>query len=278
MSACIDAICQKYGGVRIAGHDIALVPGLLNKLGAQPNLLADLVEQYPIRGAGDEIEPRTVQWVGGDNAALNYRGNPLKREKIWLQRGSVTYGYKYYYYTGIQWKVVRAQTDWAQCPEIRNIAEQFDVFCTAVGAREANQAIITRYRDGDHFIGKHFDKAKSIAPSAAGRASLITVIKIGEVGRRFNLYDLEDNILWSEIIAPGDALIMTLEANLQTKHEVPVSGAGEVVGDSGSIVFRSICDVVPYKRVEKNIATSIKQAKARAEKKALAKTRPLRLP
>ena len=133
-----------------------------------------------------------LQWVGGDNAALNYRGNPLKREKIWLQRGSVTYGYKYYYYTGIQWKVVRAQTDWAQCPEIRNIAEQFDVFCTAVGAREANQAIITRYRDGDHFIGKHFDKAKSIAPSEAGRASLITVIKIGEIGRRFNLYDLMD--------------------------------------------------------------------------------------
>lgn len=55
------------------------------------------MEAYPIRGAGDRIIEDTVQWVGGDNAALKYRGNALKREKIWLQRGPVSNGYAYMY-------------------------------------------------------------------------------------------------------------------------------------------------------------------------------------
>ena len=97
-SATIDLICQNYNGKRIGDHDIALVPDFLTKLGKTPSLLSELVEAYPIRGAGDRIIEDTVQWVGGDNAALKYRGNELKRAKIWLQRGPVSAGYAYYYY------------------------------------------------------------------------------------------------------------------------------------------------------------------------------------
>ena len=266
-SACIDAICKKYeGSVRIAGLDIVLVPNLLNAFGAKPSILDDLVANYPFRGAGDEIVPETVQWVRGDNAALKYRGNPLKREKIWLQRGTVRAGYAYYYYTGVQWEVVPAQTDWAQCTEISGIVDHYDNFCDEMGALKTNQGIITRYPDGKYFIGAHFDKPKSIAPSNADKASLITVMKIGEVGRRFNLYNLESTIIWSAVIQPGDALIMTLEANLQTKHEVPICAEGEVVGDSGSIVFRSISDIVPYDDVQKKLEAS-RKGKARAKER-----------
>ena len=118
------------------------------------------------------------------------------------------------------------------------------------------------------------DKPKSIADSMPGAESLITVLKVGEVGRKFNVYkrgetkEDEDTLIWSEVIKPGDAIIMTLEANLQTKHEVPVS---EISGDSGSIVFRSICDIVPYAEVQKKIAASRKTKVAAKQKKEAAK-------
>lgn len=164
-SATVDLICQKYNGKRIGDYDIALVPDFLNKLGKTPSLLSELVEAYPIRGAGDRIIEDTVQWVGGDNAALKYRGNVLKREKIWLQRGPVSEGYAYYYYTGVQYEVVPAQTDWARCPEFCSIVDEYDGFCKEVCAQQTNQAIITRYRDGDHFIGAHYVSAKVLNPA-----------------------------------------------------------------------------------------------------------------
>ena len=71
MSACIDAICVKHDGVRIAGLDIVLVPDLLGKMNKTPSILNDLVAAYPIRGAGDKIEWARPQWVEGDNAALH---------------------------------------------------------------------------------------------------------------------------------------------------------------------------------------------------------------
>ena len=116
------------------------------------------------------------------------------------------------------------------------------------------------------------DKPKSISPSTEAAASLITVIKIGPTGRRFNLYDLEKNLLWSQVIKPGDALIMTLEANLKTKHEVPTCAEGEEAGDSGSIVFRSISSVLPYDEVQKKIEAS-RKAKVRATEVKLERIR-----
>ena len=80
-----------------------------------------------MRRAGDAIVAGNVQWVEGNNDALKYRGNALKRSKIWLQRGSPhEVGYFYYYYTGIQYAVVPAQTDWAACPEIGALVPKYD--------------------------------------------------------------------------------------------------------------------------------------------------------
>ena len=45
------------------------------------------------------------------------------------------------------------------------------------------------------------------------------------------------------VLAPGTAVIMTLEANLKTKHGVP---AVAEAGSSGSIVFRTITDRVTW--------------------------------
>lgn len=121
------------------------------------------------------------------------------------------------------------------------------------------------------------DKPKSIAESYANSASLINVVKIGEAGRKFNVYkrgatkEDEDTLIWSNVIEPGDAIIMTLEANLQTKHEVPMGEGNEKIGDSGSIVFRSICDIVPYDEVQKKIKTSRMQKAAAKIKKAAEK-------
>ena len=106
------------------GLDIFVVPNFLQDvLGhttSPAELQVDLETNYPVRRAGDAIVPNTCQWVEGTNDALKYRGNELKRTKIWLQRGDPTvFGYAYYYYTGVQWEVVPAQTDWdTGCPEV----------------------------------------------------------------------------------------------------------------------------------------------------------------
>lgn len=159
-SPCIQNLIDNFGGKRVDGYDIVVVPNFMGLIGGAPDLQQVLVDKYPIRKAGDEIVPETVQWVHGTNSALKYRGNVLAREKIWLQRGPVKEnGYAYYYYTGVQWRVVVAQTDWKQCPEVAQLIPNLDGIYKAIGAAPATQAIITRYRDQDFGIGKHFVRA-----------------------------------------------------------------------------------------------------------------------
>ena len=62
-------------------------------------------------------------------------------------------------------------------------------------------------------------------------------------------------------------------ARLLTKHEVPIFDKGEKIGDSGSIVFRSICDIVSYEEVQKKIKASRKQKAAVKVKKEADKKR-----
>jgi len=158
MSACINELISQYGAKRIVpGYDIVVVPGMVDKLNMSADtVLESLVEEYPIRRGSDKIVPEEVQWVHGSHHALKYRGRELMREKIWLQRGSVKQGYAYYYYTGVQWEVVPAQTDWDDCPQVNCMVKSLDQIYDKVGAMQANQAIVTRYRDGDHNIGKHY--------------------------------------------------------------------------------------------------------------------------
>ena len=224
------------------GLDIFVVPNF-----AQTHLRVDPAElqwqletNYPTRGADDAIQPNVVQWVGGDNKALNFRGNPIPRKKIWLQRPPEEDGYLRYGYTGWQWNVLPATVSVEQCPEVLPLAVRYDEWVAARGYPTANHYIATRYSNGKDNIGWHSDKDNDIAPG-----SLITVVKMGAHGRPFEmcLPGEEKSPFFSAVLAPGTAVIMTLEANLTTKHQVPVVNEA---GPSGSIVFRTIKTVVSH--------------------------------
>lgn len=199
-------------------------------------IYTELQANYPIRGEGDTIMRNTIQWVDGDNAALHYRGNALRRCKMWFQRGATsTVGYLRYSYTGWQWRVLPATVDVGTCPELAPIADKYDAWCDANGHLRANHYIVTAYEDGRHSIGWHSDKPKSIDPN-----SVITVVKLGAHGRPFALRRVgETKPFFNEVLAPGTAVVMTMAANLATQHSVPeVADAGP----SGSIVFRTITE------------------------------------
>ena len=269
-SAAIEALAQMPGAFRpLEDFDIVVVPGFLqNVLKADASaVLSSLQKEYAIRRAGQRIIPHTVQWVEGSNEALRYRGNVLNRTKIWLQRGKPSAeGIPYYYYTGVQWEVVLAQASWDECPEIENLIPRLDRAYATIGAKPASQLIVTAYNDETCGIGAHYDKPKSIAASDEDGASLITVVKIGDVGRPFELYRLAEEggpPAWSGVVPPGAAIIMTLEANLRTKHAVPTLTT--VCGKSGSLVWRTIRpeSVFSLNEVQKKVEAS-RRAKKRS--------------
>jgi len=220
MQAHLDQILSQY---RIT-PGVYVVPDYAQTiLGMDPALLDQLIANYPVRGQGDAIQRGQVQWIDGEHAALRYRGNVLRRCKIWLQRGATaTVGFLRYRYTGWQWRVLPATVDVAGCPEVAPVADMYDAWCDRVGALHANHYILTWYEDGQHSIGWHFDKAESIDPD-----SLITVVKLGGHGRPFAL------------------------RHLATQHSVPeVQNAGR----SGSIVFRTITESFTEAQVAAELA------------------------
>merc|ERR1740130_618576 len=232
------------------GLDIFVVPNFAQtQLGIDPaNLQQELETNYPTRGADDAIQPNVVQWVGGDNKALQYRGNAIPRTEIWLQRLPKEAGYLRYGYTGWQWNVLPATVGVEQCPEVLPLADRYDKWVTALGLPSANHYIATRYSGGKDCIGWHSDKDKDIA-----LGSLITVVKMGAHGRCFEmcLPGDEKSPFFSEVLAPGTAVIMTLEANLATKHRVPVASDA---GPSGSIVLRTITTVKSHADLAKELS------------------------
>ena len=263
--------------------DIWVIPGFAQDvLGCDPTALQrNLEANYPTVGRDQGIRPNTAQWVNGDNIALHYRGSELKRAKMWFQKGPPReVGYTKYYYTGWQKAILPATSDVAASPELAPLANRYDEWAASVGYPSANHYIVTRYADGAHSIGYHFDKDQSIAPS-----SLITVVKTGECGRRFQLRhrvkpeqspgetdedykvrcdkaQAREMAFFDKVLAPGTAVIMTLEANLLTQHGVP-----EVpeCGPSGSWVARTIVEHVPYGKAKQ---TQPKKRKDRLQEEA----------
>lgn len=239
------------------GLDLFVVPRFAQDfLGIEdPKALLGKLETYPSVGADEEIVPNAVQWVTGDNRALKYRGNVLKRGKIWLQRGDpVKDGYLRYGYTGWQWNILPATADVALCAEVEPIADKYDAWAGKVGAKPANHYIVTKYKNGSHDIGYHFDKPKDIAASGGDGVSLITVVKIGNCARPFAVRKVAakgekpEEPFFCKVLEPGTAVVMTLEANLATQHAVPPVAES---GPSGSIVFRSITTRIDVLKAEK---------------------------
>ena len=233
-----------------SGLDIFVVPNFAQTtLGIDPSAIQRSLEtNYPIRFQGDAIVRGVVQWVDGAHPALHYRGHELKRGKIWLQRGPTTAGYLRYGYTGWQWNVLPATVDVVDCREMLPVADAYDTWAGALGFASANHYIITKYEDGQHNIGFHSDKAKDIAPD-----SLITIVKTSEHARPFEVCfpGEESKPFFRRVLAPGTAAIMTLAANLATKHGVPVV---DECGSSGSIVFRTIATTISPEQAASELA------------------------
>ncbi len=232
--------------------DLWIVPYFDHALGFDAIALQlELEANYPVRTQGDTITWGECQWVEGDHEALHYRGNALKRGKMWLQRGDPQReGFVKYYYTGWQHKVLPATCAATECPEVAALWDNYDQFCARHNYPAANHAIVTHYADGNHCIGKHFDKPKSIQPK-----SLITIIKTGPSARHFYLARREtpNRPFYCQPVPPGTAIIMTVEANLQTVHAVP---AVQKAGASGSIVFRTITERITWTTLERKLGKS----------------------
>jgi len=210
-------------------------------------------EDIPISENG--LEPILVT---GKHPALHYRGNALKRHKIWAQtlysQGMLKYGY-----TGWQHAVAAATRDIRAYPLLDKMMKWLnDNFANVLATHKLppcnavfNHAIFTRYEDERDFIGMHRDKEKDFVPG-----SYFVVFKLG-AARNFSFSE-EDEIIWQEILIPGTAIIVkTGTANQQVKHGVPAMK--EACSASGSIVFRCIQTVIPWTEVAKNIDTAKRQ-------------------
>lgn len=73
-------------------------------------------------------------------------------------------------------------------------------------------------------------------------------------------------VLFDELIEPGTLILMSLDTNLATQHSVPTSD-DESTGLSGSIVWRSVEQVLSQEELGKKVGNTEKgRAKRKAEK------------
>ncbi len=171
------------------------------------------------------------KWVPGSHLALNYRGNAIKRSKIWFQEKSDAF-YRYGY-TGWQWKILYATAclpvGGANLPKTRRLVEKMRA---GPYGCESNHFIVTKYVDGKDNIGHHSDKTADWVPG-----SRFKVVKFG-APRRFQISAKEGGkIIFDKILPSGTSVTMDMVSNSATTHSVPVM---EDFGLSGSIVSRLI--------------------------------------
>jgi hypothetical protein len=223
-------------------------------------LIAQLDNEVPSRGKSDRIAPGMLQWVRGDHPDLMYRGNELRRRKIWAQDGTVADGVRIYSYTGFCYPVAHATSDWNEHPLLTQMSNGINDFMAANQFPSMNHLIVTAYDDGSHNIGFHFDKAHTLLP-----AGMIAILKLGPCSRRFALRKRagpsEDQekmpMLFDEVVPAGTLILMSLDTNLATQHGVPVA-EDESVALSGSIVWRNVSNVLTQQELAKKVETTEK--------------------
>ena len=177
------ALHAEYGPHRVHPGVYAIPNFAQHVLGVQPGVVFNqMVDGYPVRKAGDAIDPKIAGWVDGANKALHYRGRPIKRCKLFAQRDPTTEGYRKYHYTGRQWTVMAAQVDVKRIPELEAMADKYDGWCDNMGYPRPDHYIVTWYEDGTYSIDWHYDKLPDIL-----EGSLITIVKLGDHARRFAL-------------------------------------------------------------------------------------------
>lgn len=249
--------------------DFYVIDGFAEFLGLDAkNMIHTLDKAYPKRGAGDALVYDTAQWVDGANKRLRYRGKNLKRRKMWFQDGRLADGTLVYSYTGFQWAVALATSDWNDDPMIRAASERMNAFMEALGGPPMNHCIVTAYDTGKDNIGFHTDKMKSLH-----KKTWIAVVKLGPDARNFAVRRVSSDkklqekmpLIFNERVKVGACVLMSAEANLATQHGVPVVD-GEV-GVSGSIVYRNVTNRVRPRALGKRIEDSLKSAERRASLK-----------
>ena len=199
--------------------------------------------------------------VRGDHEALKYRGNALKRHKIWFQKET---GFYYAYkYTGWQHAVLPAtfSVDPKRHPGMWHLVTQMEKRCPQ------NHWIMTCYENGNDCIGFHSDKTATWAPNSS-----FHVVKWG-CPRRFvvTLKDENSTVLFDKILPEGTEIIVDALANEATKHAVPPMEGD--IGISGSIVGRLIQTRIGFDEAQLNLA---KAAKAKENRRLKRKRKRVR--
>ena len=242
----IDAVIVPEALERWSSFESKVIFDELSRTNKQP-----INEEIPI--SIDGLDPIIVT---GDHPSLHYRGNKLKRNKIWAQTnykdGMLKYGY-----TGWQHAVAAATRDIVAYPSLDRLMAWLNANFAKIlldnnlPANNAifNHAIFTRYEDENDFIGQHADKEKDFVSG-----SYFVVFKLG-AARDFvfseTLSEKDETIFQKELPAGTMIIVKTGTANQMVKHGVPV--IKRPCGASGSIVFRCIKTVVPWATVQKNI-------------------------
>lgn len=206
---------------------------------------------------GQNMTPAQV--VRGTHPALHYRGNALKRHKIWFQK--VGEHFLVYKYTGWQWKVLNAtfKITPEKFPALWNLVEELRESTGVV----SNHWIMTLYENGLDYIGMHSDKMKTWK-----EGSSFIVQKWGHP-RLFQIALQDETIIFNKILPAGTKVIVDDGTNFLTKHGVPMMPFEKYgfIGPSGSIVGREIEKKIQFDEAKREIAKSIKAAKKRKEKK-----------
>lgn len=235
-------------------------------------------EKLLFRPKGDK-----PHWISGEQPALKYRGNVLRRSKMWCQ-SDYKAGLARYGYTGWQHAISYATHDVEYVLPVKQLAEKLNEGLAEPGRAEPhNHWIVTRYEDQEDNIGFHSDKNKDFAEN-----SFFVVIKFGEPRPfAFRLPPKNENDepndqrpFFSRALSPGTAIFVRCKAptgelaaaNELVQHGVPAHDA--VVGESGSIVSRCIITRTPWDKVRSMIdkrpeTDTKKKRKEKEEKKRL---------
>lgn len=215
-----------------------------------------------------KLSGKRARWVLGSNPALHYRGNELKRHKVWFQENPD--GVYLYKYTGWQ-KVVSNATfriGKKRFPETKALVKLMKRKC------KQNHWIVTRYENGDDYIGMHSDKTKTWR-----KDSKFQVIKWGHARIfRITLIDHEEvdkcTVLFEKILPAGTSIVVDMKTNEITRHGVPIMKGN--VGISGSIVGRDIKTFVTFKEIKKMCEQAKKDKLKRQQLKQLKRAKALK--
>lgn len=212
-----------------------IVPNFLRGIGVDVEKLeaeVGALEEYKI----DEPTSKSssLKFIPGNHPALQGRGNPVARTKLFLQSNTPPDEIRKYWYPYGSYSAWKTTKDISQAPaSVQDVIAKSASKCDTENEKlNHNHYIITKYMNGDDFIGSHQDKVKDIASD-----SWIVVYKFG-AARRFNFSTTQDGRpFFSEKVLAGSAIFMSYDMNQRIYHSVPKDDVQET---SYSIVSREI--------------------------------------